>query len=250
MKKYSLLTALLCLWAGSCYAQLRDYGTARTLTGTVFVYNIFIAEPGNPWKMNEKKSMLKKSELAHKWLIQRAAKLGKPLTFIEESNINSRDVIVAKIPGYGNYSSNIVNDAVKLSGFKSNRQFKKWAQDHVAFDSILVAVYANKSGRSYAEPSSKDIEGFLVYKTFEGSYETASTIAHETLHCFGAIDLYSDPTFSLQYNQNAERANQLWPNDIMHEVPYSFSSVRLGPLSSWLVGIGNHDPAFDRFKPR
>ena len=48
-------------------------------------------------------------------------------------------------------------------------------------------------------------EGFLVYKSYQGIQELPSTIAHEALHAFGALDLYVDPMFAKNKNKKMSR---------------------------------------------
>ena len=92
-------------------------------------------------------------------------------------------------------------------------------------------------------------EGFLVYKSYQGIQELPSTIAHEALHAFGALDLYVDPMFAKNKNKKNEQATKLWPKDIMVQVPFNINEAKIDELTAWRIGLQkNKNPKYDYFE--
>jgi hypothetical protein len=241
--------SLIIFSINTSFAQKRDFGSAKVLAGNVYVLNIFVSEPGRPWSLSERKAILKKSEKAYIWLQQRANNRAVKLKFINENN--NMDLVLPYIPNFGERNaSNIIKDALKLSGFNNKKNFNKWINERHVVDSYFVAIFANKSGRSFAPFfSSDEVEGFLVYKSYQGIQELPSTIAHEALHAFGALDLYVDPMFAKNKNKKNEQATKLWPKDIMVQVPFNINEAKIDELTAWRIGLQkNKNPKYDYFE--
>jgi hypothetical protein len=245
-KKIFITLLLLPLF---CYGQNRGAGSARTLSGNIYILNVFVSEPGKPWKTGEKNTLLKKADKANLWLKKQAAKQGVSISFISEtSNV---DVVMPYIPDINdNSASDIIKTSLKLLGYSNNKKFHKWVNERHNVDSYLVAIMPNKSGRSYAPfLGSKDIEGFVLYKSYQGTQQWTSVIAHETLHAFGAWDLYVDPQLPPKINKKREAATKMWPTDIMADNPFNIERVQIGALTGWRVGIQPKGPGFDNYAP-
>jgi hypothetical protein len=230
-----------------CYSQNREAGSAKTLSGTIYVLNVFVSEPGKPWKSGEKTVMLKKSDKAYLWLKQKALKQGVNVSFITETN--TVDIVMPHIPNFGESDGwYIIKNTLKMMGYSNSKKFHKWISERYKVNSYYIAIFANKSGRSYAPYlGSNDVEGFVLYKSYQGVQEVPSTIAHETLHAFGAWDLYVDPLFPVKQNKKNEAASKMWPSDIMVQVPSNMDRAQVGALTGWRVGIQPKGPGFDNY---
>jgi hypothetical protein len=108
---------------------------------------------------------------------------------------------------------------------------------------------------SYATPFKEGIdennffiEGSIVYRYYPSGAELyAATIAHETMHLYGAWDLYNT---SAQIHDVSAKSKQLFPNDVMYRVAYNIGEQQVYGLTAWRIGWNEKkEPWYDWFKP-
>lgn len=231
-------------------------GSAKVLEGKVFIYYIFLSEPGKSWKFTKKTQALNQANIAEQWLVKEALQYGRRLS-IQNGNC---DLMIPSIPAgpplgpitnktkIDVFKIDIFEVLVKQCGFKSPADFIHWARSKYQVQSVLIGIIGNKAGRSYALPQyikNDGIEGFFGYGMYNSVQSIdARCIAHETLHVFGAWDLYySGP----QTKQNELLAKSLFPKDIMLTADYPLNKLNLGSLSAWRVGIAPKNKLFNQF---
>ena len=72
-------------------------GSAKTLQGNIYVLSIFISEPGNPWKYEEKLKVYQKQREAQEWLKTKAAKYDVKIDFSEGQYGLKNDIVMENI---------------------------------------------------------------------------------------------------------------------------------------------------------
>ena len=114
----------------------------------------------------------------------------------------------------------------------------------------MVFIIANKKGRGYANPicwESDGPEGTILYHS-EESKLIASSIIHEFLHLFGAVDLYET---DVQSADNSARMEIMYPKEVMHNHYYPLTELEISPLTAWLVGLSEKEESwFETFLPK
>ena len=90
-------------------------------------------------------------------------------------------------------------------------------------------------------------EGTILYHS-ENNKLIASSIIHEFLHLFGAIDLYET---DVQTADNSARMEKMYPKEVMHNHYFPLTELVISPLTAWLVGLSdNKESWFETFLPK
>ena len=230
-------------WAGYDL-DTRGAGSASTMSGRVYALAVFISTPGEAWDPVAKDRMLFKQEIACKWMVGEARREGVDLEFERGVLGEKSDIVVDEIvqgDGSGDEPVDLVSEVLVKAGYSDPQALHGWAAKYKDCEHVIVLLYANVSGigysMSFAEGMSRELyflEGAMLYREYPDGNELApASIAHETLHLFGAWDLYE--TFE-QGADRARKAAQLFGDDIMHRTSYDIDELEVGPLSAWRVG--------------
>jgi len=222
----------------------RGAGSASTLSGRVYAMAVFISTPDAPWDPVTKDRVLFKQDIAEKWLVEQARRQDVALEFERGVLGKKADIVMDTIvqgDGSGDEPVDLVSKVLARAGYSDPPALHDWAARYKQCDHVVVLIYANVSGigysMSFAEGMSRDLyflEGMLLYRDYPDSNElAAASIAHETLHLFGAWDLYE--TFE-QTADRARKAAQLFGDDVMHRTSYDIEELEVGELSAWRVG--------------
>ena len=109
-------------------------------------------------------------------------------------------------------------------------------------DNVVVLVFANKEGRSYAQPAFLNfknewaVEGAVIYKNYYDNVSplSAATIMHEMLHLYGSWDMYQSDERSYDIQRRVEGAFQ---NSIMIDTHKSdINPFIVDQLTAWRIG--------------
>lgn len=119
-------------------------------------------------------------------------------------------------------------------------------------DHAHVLLLIRRTGRSYAS-SNQGNDAFdalpfaACYLDPRESAVGATTVAHETLHLYGAWDLYHSPYHT---RTQAEHAARLFPADIMFGTSREIDSLSVGDVTAWRLGWIHSGPEwFEFFAP-
>lgn len=222
----------------------RGAGSAAEFSGRVYALSVFISTPDAPWDPATKERMLLKQDIAEAWLTEQARGHGAAIEFERGVLGQKADVVMDTIvqgDGSGDEPVDLVSRVLARAGYSDPPALHDWAARYKQCDHVIVLLYANVSGigysMSYAEGMSRELyflEGMMLYRDYPDGNELApASIAHETLHLFGAWDLYE--TFE-QTADRARKAAQLFGDDIMHRTSYDIGELEVGKLSAWRVG--------------
>jgi len=252
---FLILIFLLCIHAPSV-AQESGVGSASRLSGKIYVLTVFVES--DRWSEEEKGKEINKVFEAENWLQRQARRYNVEISF-ENGAYGQKDPII--IPDFpvgrasGQENTELVSMVLGKIGYRNPLQFLEWVKANTTCDNALVLILSDKSGIGYAMPyiSGVDtekytLEGCVLYRTFPNGMPLGSNgVAHEFLHLFGAWDLYH--TFQ-QSKEKADKAQQLFPNDIMLRATYNMDELEIDRLTAWLVGLTTlREPWFDWFKP-
>ncbi len=137
----------------------------------------------------------------------------------------------------------IFNQVALTLGFPDRRVLHAYLKNYTGCEQIAYIIALNKPGRAYAISDTVDdgvdaIEYVVAFsKSYSGLDDIGSSIIHEMLHLFGAIDFY-DP--SGYYPKRKELCEKLYPNDIMMRSAIDPNELSIGRLTECLIGWSDY----------
>lgn len=257
-----LFLVYLLFWFSVAISQPNDRwlaGSAFELKGQVQTLYCFIETPTDPWTPEEKDQMLSALNQAQEWLIVQATEWNTHLSFNTQVLVDGRSLVIPQIAsgtGSGKERVDWVSEITKLAGYgNSKRAYRKLSK---AFNNknIYLIIFAHADGMSYAMRFAKGmkkkkyfLEGAILYQHYDNGTEMPlpAVIAHETLHMYGAWDLY---TTYAQTPEKHAKAMEQYPNDIMLRVGNDLSVLKIDNLTAWLMGWNqDQEDIFEWFRP-
>ena len=231
-----------------------NVGLAKTLRGSICVCSFFVSEKN--WKNDNYHKLYKKNlEIAEKWLTREAKKYGSTITFENVYPLGDTAVVVDKLYGLNEEDPDPYGSFLKIlkSMGVSSKEFKKKIRYETQCENIVTNFIIDIDGRSYcyldyAGSNPDDYHDFTwLFKSGWGDPIDPGTIAHETLHAFGAFDLYERENYRKEQS-NAAQKN--YPNEIMLNAGYEgIDKSYISPITAWKVGIGEKSKAMDFYVP-
>ena len=235
-------------------------GSADILSGKVYNISIFISTPDNPWKKQDKLSIYEKQREAQNWLVEQAEEYEVELEFENGTyGLNGDDISVENIPASDKSGKGMNTDwssyLLKKIGYKTPLSLWDWVEEKTDCTNLQVIVYSNSKGVSYGLPYTPGtdaekyfVELALVHRYYpSGSELSSSTIAHESLHLYGAWDLYN----TYKHDKDvATKSKELFPNDVMYRTSFNIGELEINELTAWRIGWNNEEkPSYNWFKP-
>ena len=230
-----------------------NVGSAKVLSGRIFVLSVFASHPSSLWIPSEIEDMKRKLFEAERWLQHQARRYGKNVEFHNSGYglgglFIDRDIPLS-YPAANSY--HYPGSVVRKIGFENHDAFMGWVQRETGCPQCLVVCFAHQQGRSYAapttwpyfkaNPATNTLEACLVYwKDINGSLSSSTSIAHEMLHLFGAWDLYGYYGDLDQVHNDTNRAllaGKMFPRSIMHHSSQDIWALDIDEVSAWLVGL-------------
>ncbi len=224
------------------------------LRGRQSIVAVYVRRPDHrDFIGNEKEKAHRNLLQAQQWLEVQAEAWGIPLAFSPPTLLGLTRTVVADLPKSNddfyripNIWPGVLNNLHYGSpGLLYDEVRCKHGSDHV-----VAIMFSSGTGRSFAMPREHmPLQPVMVYRTLPGCPPSnASTVAHELLHLYGAVDLYQDDT----YQQAARLAGRLYSDsEIMISVERELAHATLGPFTSFLLGWhstrGPEDPWPDLF---
>ncbi len=253
---------LLSILTLSMHAQNKDRwkaGSAKDLTGKVLFLVCYISTPNNSWGENEKGEMIKNLIDAENWLVLQADQFYVKISFQNVILNDDKNITFDTIePGLATGRERVdwVSRVLKKLGYKNAKQAFRKVRKKYKTDNIVVLIMSKGGGRPYSMRYAKGynkkkyfVEGTIIYNKYQNGapMPLSAVIAHELLHLYGAWDLY---TTYAQTIDRQQKAQQLYPNDIMLRVDHNIDSLSIGSLTAWLIGWNkNQEDIFEWFRP-
>lgn len=264
------LYCLLAFVTINCYSQdvqtmpNDPIGSARELKGKTLIINCFVSEPNKEWNPDEKQVTLGKEREGLEWLKRQAIKWGQPPISFQEFNIGQdRDVQVPKLEASRTpWKLRIrwASYALQSAGYYDIYQLYDTLKKQSQADNVVVMIFANKKGRSYAQPASDAgirfnrewmVEGAVIYnQSMEGEQLWEGTIIHEMLHLFGAWDMYHDDDLVMRSDDIERRVTGALGSSIMlkdHVILCKANTIDV--MTAWRIGwTKSYMPWYEMFR--
>lgn len=259
---HSLSLVALTFWASTSFAQPNDRwqaGSACQLKGEIQSLYCFVETEDSPWTTDVKTEVLSSLTQAQQWIIAQASTWNIPVQFATADLLNGKNLKLPKInsgTGSGQERVDWVSEITKKTGYGNARKAYRKLSKKYKNDNIYLIIFAHADGISYAMRFAKGLskrkyflEGILLYQRYDNGTEmpVPAVLAHESLHLYGAWDLY---TTYAQTPEKHAKATELYPNDIMLRVNNDLSSLKADKLTAWLIGWNkNKEDIFEWFRP-
>ncbi|MGB1217095.1 MAG: hypothetical protein ACPG5P_04420 [Saprospiraceae bacterium] len=219
-------------------------GSARVLEGDIYNVSCFVSGQNENWTYEEKLEILEKAKEGNDWLKSKAREFGTEFSF-QNGNIGlSEDVKLSTIErstASGTERDDWVYLILKQIGYENPLDYYNWVIQNTTCSQLQFIIYVKGNGTGYALPFSENlnrekyfIEGVILYEKYWNGRKLASaSIAHETLHLYGAWDFYKTHA---QTTANEIRARKLFPNSIMLRTSFNINSLEIDELTAHLIG--------------
>lgn len=233
-----------------------DMGNCRTLAGDVFSVTLFVDDAESSWDEESIWRFWNEALLpGYDYLEREASERGIPLNFESSCYYTgmSEGLSVRYYGDAGDADSttfrtdmDMLSQVLQTMGFASEADFRQHMEDFSGCQDVVVTIALNKPGRSYAWCNSMNYVEFFeccfIYSSYKsGEMDTyPCTVAHETLHLFGAEDYY-DP-----YGDRPNRkqmADRMYPDDIMYEPYVNINYNEIGSFTEYTIGWRDNLPA-------
>ena len=267
--KFSIAFSLLVL-STPLFAQERvnlpnePYGSAGDCIGKTLVVNCFVSESKTPWTTGEKEGIITKENIGFEWLKKQAFKWNRPPINFQSINIGmDQDVEVPEIV-HGRTVKQIsklkihwTTYALHAAGYNNVYKFYDSLKSLYQVENVVIMVFANKEGRSYAQPAylnavafNKEwfVEGAVIYKNYFDTDHVlyTGTIMHEMLHLFGSWDMYIDDNRSSDVD---DIVNGLFRHSIMLNDHTDLNTLSIDQMTAWRIGwIKSYLPCYEVFR--
>ncbi len=229
----------------------RNTGSAKKLDGLVYIYHLFISDEQSSWSDIDKRQVKQKLRDGYDFITFQSRKHGAKVTFVDEFGPDLK--LSLPIPTDAHANPSWTEMAIQQACGMTGQETVKRIQRETNPDNVILCLHVNKPALSYnlayyAPVSQRyTAERMVCFSAYPDGRETsAATYAHEVLHLFGAGDLYF-PYDELSIRK--ERAQRLFPNDVMYRVDYDMSQLNVGPFTAYRIGWTDHlDPRFAEFE--
>lgn len=206
--------------AATSEIRLNSLGSAARLEGKVALVSIFANDKESAWDFSTEKDkktredMFSYTDIAVKWLCEQAKNYGKQLSFSYAADEQS-DL----------YFETVFDDiCMELDKSKKKSAPIEWEyidknidgaaiKEKYGCDSIVYYIFLNQTDENTTVPFALSFYNRELDYPYEICFiptvwgitsAAPSTIAHETLHTFGAPDLYGEDLYDMNYGTTYE----------------------------------------------
>ncbi len=225
------------------YLASPHVGPAAELRGKIALIYIFVVDGGgNSWSLRDRSYVQQTWATAQAWLQQKARDYGSQVSFSQRLFLVDKNPLI-KRQRIGDVSSHFknVNQVVvllaKQLGYPDMLTFTEQIRQQEHADQAMVMLHLARDGRSFAsrcmQRCSNQGEFVVLLESARRKKWQALQYAqaHESLHLFGADDLY-----------NIRKAKYYDVRDIMNYPSSELQVSSLEALTAWSVGLTLYKP--------
>lgn len=221
--------------------------SAKTIGGKTALVSIFVDNGLYSWSWDNsdketRDSLNSKLGTACQWLTDNCADYGVSASFVY--NLNPSSDLAYKARFEGDMGTKLtcdvyepmtafINKNISVSSIKS-----KYGADNVVFIMFMNTTSAhtvNPYSISHTVDEMYDNECVMLFTKYKSYTTNSTTMAHEIMHCFGAIDLYYERYVTADYIEHLKSTNS---KDIMYKV-YDGEPIRsvMSELDAYYIGL-------------
>ena len=225
------------------YLASPHVGPAAELRGKIALIYIYLVDGGSKgWSLRDRTYVQQTWQMAQAWLQQKALHYGSQLSFSQRLFLVDKNPQIKRLR-IGDVSSHFKNvDQVatlvaRQLGYPDILSLTETIKQQAHADQAMVMLHLDRDGRSFASRCMQrcsDLGEFVVllesaHRKKWQSLQYAQ--AHESLHLFGADDLY-----------NIRKAKYYDVRDIMNYPASQLQASTLEDLTAWSVGLTLYKP--------
>ena len=226
------------------YMATPHTGPAGALTGKVAVIYVFLTDGAlNKWSIRKRDTVLNSWAKAEQWLIERAKPYNINLSFsrrifLVEKNPHISRLQVGDFDNQNEHANKVAHLVAEHLGAKTLLNFIEMIKQEEQADQAVLIFHLARDGRSFSQRCiyQCDDSGEYVYLMQSASGKRFNFMnysqAHETLHLFGADDLY-----------NIQAAKHYKVRDIMNYPASNLAANTLEPITAFAIGIQSKQPS-------
>ena len=226
------------------YVAAPNVGPAAILAGEIVVAYVFVQDDGGGvWSLRDRALALGSWNAAEVWLAARARQYGASVHFTRRLFVVDHNALVRRLRvAYGraflNNDVRVARLVARQLGAPSVASFLDHLKRAARADQAALILHIERDSRSLAwrcvEQCGPDGEFAYVLEsvTPKGWDEVSYAQAHETLHLFGADDLY-----------NIRGAGAYAPRDVMHYPSRLLSASTMEAITAFATGLRRDRPA-------
>lgn len=230
----------------------KDAGYCRNLRSDAMMLVVFVNDSESNWTQQEIQNFL--SNLVApglEFITYRASEYGWGITM--ESCVYSEENGDTKVMAYngtlpersttGSVVPELTRCAAETYGFATVEDMIENVRNYAGTDQVGLLFCLDKAGRSYAHSHDKVkdyAEGAVIYTSWQGYESRPSVVAHETMHLFGAEDMYAE---GQSHANRAVLAGQWHPTELFYQSQWNLYDNVISPYTAYAVGWTDSLPA-------
>lgn len=225
------------------YLASPGVGPAATLQGEVVLVYVFLAD-GNfrDWSVKDRSQVMMTWSSAERWLSEQARRYGVNVTFTRRLFVLNKHPIIKRLR-VGDFNSNFANAdkvamlAARHFGADNVLGFINKVKLEASADQAILMFHLPRNGRSFASRCMQRCNPlgefvFLMESPAPKAWQALSyTQVHESLHLFGADDLY-----------NIDAAKYYAVRDIMNYPSSLLAASTLEGITAYATGLQRRRP--------
>jgi hypothetical protein len=225
------------------YLASPHVGPASELKGKVALIYVFLVDSsGNSWSLRDRSYVENTWHQAQAWLQEKARRYGSQVSFSQRLFLVDKNPRIARlrvgdVSNQFKHVDQVAMLAAKQLGFPSVLAFTDHINQEEHADQAMLLFHLARDGRSFASRCLRrcsNLGEFVVLLESARSKKWQSlqyAQAHESLHLFGADDLY-----------NIRNAKYYEVRDIMNYPSSQLQASTLEALTAWSVGLDARKP--------
>jgi hypothetical protein len=217
-------------------------GSAKKLLGNCLAVGIFVAQEGEEWDLDEKSETWKKVETAMGWITDRAGEYEVEVNFECLCLNPDSDATIPDLTEVGSTSGNTdaANHVAEQLGYENaGNMVDRLREEYPSYNIHILFILNSENIANHNNINVGDdnqvIDVCMIHKEMNHGTVLVSTITHESLHAFGAIDLYlkGEEPASIKA---AKLIAKKFPNEIMICATDDMDVMELSELTAFYLG--------------
>jgi len=225
------------------YRATPNTGPAAELKGKIVVVYVFLTDGAfQSWSLRERDFVMNSWAKAEHWLIRNAEKYNAKLSFSRRIFLVEKNPFISRlrVGDYDNqneHANRVAELVANHFGAKDPLSFIERIKQEEKADQAILLFHLARSGRSFAQRCIHlcGTSGEYVYLMEAPSAKSGNFMSyaqtHETLHLFGADDLY-----------NIRAAKNYVIRDIMNYPASILAANTLEPITAYAIGLRKQKP--------
>ncbi len=225
------------------YRATPHTGPASILNGKIAVIYVFLTDGAlQNWSLRKREFVLSSWDIAEQWLTFNSKIYGADLDFshrifLVDKNPRIKRLHVGDFDSQNQHSGKVAQLVADHFGYQDILSFVEKIKQEEQADQAILLFHLARDGRSFAQRCVYECGESAEYVYLmespsgkRGNYMNYAQ-AHETLHLFGADDLY-----------NIRGGKHYVVRDIMNYPASILAANTLEPITAYAVGIYNKEP--------